>query len=177
MAWGAIAGALAGAAGAFLDARNQRNAAADQRQFNEYAYRNRYQWQMEDMREAGLNPILSYKQGAPGVPGVGGYSSNVAGGIAGGVSSAVAAQRVNAEVDNIRADTKLKEEQQTVATTQHQLNDLLGRQQALRNMMLAPEAFSANQLMELFRSGSGAGETLAWINRLRRTLGIGSDRE
>lgn len=43
-------------------------AAKQQRDFIEKMYKNRYTYQMEDMRQAGLNPILSYSQAPPGGP-------------------------------------------------------------------------------------------------------------
>lgn len=43
--------------------------AEKQRRFEEDMYRNRYQYQVEDMKKAGLNPILSATSGAPGPPG------------------------------------------------------------------------------------------------------------
>lgn len=156
------------------------SSAREQMAFQERMYDSRYQKQMKDMQRAGLNPILSYKQGAPGGPAGAGYSSDFSGAVSKGVSSALAARRLNAElkqveatIDNINADTNLKHEQQVVATSQHQLNDILGRQNVMRNLMLEPEAFSAEQLMRLIRAGGVAGETAAWINRLRRMLGIG----
>lgn len=71
-AWGQAASAVGG----FLTQRagqvsaNQMNRAAAERQYEMQtdAYKHRYQWQMEDMRRAGLNPLLAYQQGAPGGP-------------------------------------------------------------------------------------------------------------
>lgn len=59
---GGIAGSLFSSA---FDVWAGRQAAEDQRAFDERAYRHRYQWQMEDMRKAGLNPMLAYMQ-SPG---------------------------------------------------------------------------------------------------------------
>ena len=166
-----IAGA--GIVGSLIDAETSRSSAADQRAFNEYQYRRRYQWQMEDMREAGLNPILSYKMGAPSGPGVGGYQSNFAGALASSVNSGIAAARMRAEIDNIKADTALKEEQSTVATTQHQMNDIIARGHVMQNALIAPDAYAANEVMELIRQGGRTGDTLAMINRIRQMLGLG----
>jgi hypothetical protein len=43
--------------------RTNRDIARQNREFQEKSMRNRYQWTMEDMRLAGLNPILAYQQG------------------------------------------------------------------------------------------------------------------
>lgn len=42
--------------------------AANQRRFEEKMTRNRYQYQVEDMKKAGLNPVISATAGAPGAP-------------------------------------------------------------------------------------------------------------
>lgn len=61
---GGIASAVQGSIANFLSIKE----AKKQRQFIEKMYKHRYQYQMEDMREAGLNPILSYSQAPPGGP-------------------------------------------------------------------------------------------------------------
>lgn len=169
-----LLGGAIGAIGAHFDREAGEESQARQMAHQERMYKHRYQWQMQDMEAAGLNPILSYKQGAPTSGSVGGYTSDYAGGLSRGVGSALAAKRLNAEIDNIKADTALKNEQGTVATTQHQLNDIIARGNVMRNLMLEPEAFSARQLMELMERGGDAGEIAAGLNRLRRLLGIGS---
>lgn len=174
--WVPLAGAAMGAAASLWDTERAEESQQRQMAHQEHMYRHRYQWQMEDMEKAGLNPILSYKQGAPTAGTVGGFTSDVSGGLQRGVSSALAVKRLDAEIDNIRADTALKNEQKTVSTTQHQLNDVISRGNVMRNMMLEPEAFSSRQLMELMESGGDAGEIAAGLNRLRRLLGIGGGR-
>lgn len=47
-----------------------------QNEMQKHNFRHRYQWTMEDMKEAGLNPILAYSQGTGG--GVGGVGSAAA---------------------------------------------------------------------------------------------------
>lgn len=176
MVWDTLVGGAIGAIGSLFDRETGEESQERQAAINERMYRHRYQWQMEDMRRAGLNPILSYKQGAPTGPGVGGYTSDISGGMARGVATALQAKRLRSEIENIRADTALKDEQRTVATTQHQLNDQHGALRRLEYMMMEPEAFSARQLMELMQRGGDAGEIAAGINRLRRMLGIGGGR-
>lgn len=171
--WQELVGTAIGALGSLFDKKTGEDSQSSQAAINERMYRHRYQWQMEDMRKGGLNPILSYKQGAPTVGSVGGYTSDMASGVPKGISTALAAKRLAAEVDNIRSDTALKNEQRTVATTQHQMNDVIARGHVLRNEMLGPDAFSARQLMELFRAGGETGERAALLNRIRRLLGIG----
>lgn len=89
-----------------------------QMQFQEHSAKHQYQWSMQDMKAAGLNPILAYRQSGPGI--LSGSSStgssytpqNIgAAGAAGagtGASSALASARNQAELANIAADTHLK---------------------------------------------------------------------
>lgn len=170
-----VGGAL-GAVGSFFDRKSGEESQERQMAHQEKMYKHRYQWQMQDMAKAGLNPILSYKQGAPTAGSVGGFTSDFGGAVSRGVSSALAAKRLGAEIENIRADTAAKNEQRIVYETTHQLNDIMGRQNVLRNLMLEPEAFSARQLMELMERGGDAGEIAAGLNRLRALLGIGGGR-
>jgi len=57
---------LGGAAGSHFSAKALQE---DAQKFTTTFYKNRYQRQMEDMRAAGLNPILSYQTGVPGTAG------------------------------------------------------------------------------------------------------------
>ncbi|AXH74214.1 MAG: hypothetical protein [Microviridae sp.] len=63
---GSIGGALAGSA---LSGAIGRSNQEDAQDFNREMYGSRYQMQMEDMRKAGLNPMLSYLQSPSSAPG------------------------------------------------------------------------------------------------------------
>jgi hypothetical protein len=180
---GSILGAVGSLAGGLIDRDTSLKGQSRQAAHTERMYKHRYQWQMEDMAKAGLNPILAYRQSPPGPTGIGGASSNIASAAATGVSSAVALRRVKAEIDNIRADTAMKsanerlaDEQRTVATSQHQLNDVIARGNVLSNMSREPDAWSAQELMRIMREGGRAGDLAGALNRLRIMLGIGGGR-
>ena len=73
MAWDVgLGGALVSAFGAYTGAKSANRAAKKQAQVDwdraREAYRTRYQFQMADMRKAGLNPILAYQNPPPGGP-------------------------------------------------------------------------------------------------------------
>ncbi len=73
-------------------------AAQRQMDFQKEAYQNRYNWQMEDMRQAGLNPLLAYQTGAGGSPAGASYSPvNVEAGALPAAQSAAAQAKISAE--------------------------------------------------------------------------------
>ena len=175
----ALIGAAGGLAGGLIDRGTAKAGQSAQASFNERMYRNRYQWQMEDMRAAGLNPILSYKQGAPSGPGIGGVSSNIAGAVAGGVSSGLAARRLKEEVELIGAQAARERATEVRELSQAQLNrsqdynlDIIGRGIMMDNLMKAPEAFAAEQLMGLIQNMGEAGEASMLTRRLAQMMGV-----
>jgi len=62
----ALGGVFGGAAGGIGQYASAKALQEDAQQFQTSFYKQRYQRQMEDMRAAGLNPILAYKTGVPG---------------------------------------------------------------------------------------------------------------
>ena len=67
MSW--IAAAIGGASsliGGALNNSAARHAATVANQLNIYNYQHRYQWAMDDMQKAGLNPMLAATQGIGG---------------------------------------------------------------------------------------------------------------
>lgn len=122
---GAIAGGFINSAFANDSANRQadRNQALMEKQneMNVENYKNRYQWQVEDMRKAGLNPILSSNLGAGSVgsAGLAGVSMPSSGGGAGDVGASintalardltrksVAIEQQNANTAEYRAETE-----------------------------------------------------------------------
>ncbi len=66
----------------------------DAQQFQTSFYKQRYQRQMEDMRKAGLNPILSYRTGVPGTASAGiAGAGGIAGAFPAGISAGAAASQ------------------------------------------------------------------------------------
>lgn len=80
--------------GSAISAHYGRDMMAAQAAYNKDMYQNRYQWTVEDLRKAGLNPILATGGLASGSASVSGQSVN-----SGGVSNAMAAHRRISEVD------------------------------------------------------------------------------
>lgn len=125
------AATIGSAAFGFLGASNQNdeNWARSQAQmdFQEYMSSTAYQRSMDDMRAAGLNPMLAYKQGGAG----GGAGTNIpaVNEVAPALSSAMQTRRLGQELktmaaqrENLRADTVLKSTQNYKEQTQGDLN-------------------------------------------------------
>ena len=121
---GAVAGGVASIIGGALSNSAARHAATVANQRNIYNYQHRYQWTMEDMQKAGLNPMLAATQGIGGsVNGASALSANynLGEGVTAGLSasaagnSAKAANRQaataeklsDAEIKNLAAQTIL----------------------------------------------------------------------
>ena len=102
------AASLAGGAAA-----NKASQAASSRQmaFQERMSNTEYQRSMEDMRAAGLNPMLAYQKGGASTPtGSMPQVRNVAEGVPASIQSAVALRRSVAEIKNLNAQTDLTNE-------------------------------------------------------------------
>lgn len=102
-------GAVSGV-GDYFSAKSLQN---DSQSFTKQMMRNKHQWQVQDLKAAGLNPILSAGGGAP----MGGSGIASAGNpVSKGISTALAAQllqkqiqKIDAEINNIGADTNVKD--------------------------------------------------------------------
>lgn len=118
---GLLGGALAIGATA-LSAAAARKEARKQRDFVERMRATAYQVTMEDMRAAGLNPILAYRQGPTTAGGVGitatpGYGTAAAAGAqaAAGMTGAAASKSQAASAKELREQQQVTERQRGIA--------------------------------------------------------------
>lgn len=105
---GAAGGLLAGGLNYYGQKQaNKQNVASarESMDFQERMSSTAYQRSMEDMRKAGLNPILAARQGGASTPG--GAQALAQNEMSGAVSSALDAKRMIAEVANIKEQTIL----------------------------------------------------------------------
>ena len=110
--WGTIIGAGISAAGSYLASQKQNAAASDansqQIAWQREAMQNRHQWEVEDLRKAGLNPILSANAGAstggagfhPSVPDYMSAYNNY-------VANSVNALKAIADIENTEQNTRV----------------------------------------------------------------------
>lgn len=111
---GAVAGGIASIIGGALGNSASRHASTVANERNVYNYQHRYQWSMQDMQKAGLNPILAATQGIGGsINGASALSANynLGEGVTAGMSADAAGNSAKAANRQAATAEKLSDEQ------------------------------------------------------------------
>lgn len=115
-ALGSLGGSLLGAAGSWFSGKQAADTA-------ERAYKHRYQWQVKDMIKAGLNPMLSFSQGAPNVPAT--ERPNIGEGAIKGFSAVQGARLTNAQINLTEAQAQKAYNEAKISELQVDINQWL----------------------------------------------------
>lgn len=113
-ALGAFTGGVSSLIGGALSNSAGRHAATVANQRNMYNYQHRYQWAMQDMQAAGLNPVLAATQGIGGsVNGASALSANynLGEGVTSGMSATAAGSSAKAANRQAEVAEKMSDEQ------------------------------------------------------------------
>lgn len=133
---GAAAGTVLGAVGTAVTAHLSNRAAEKAQEHQKKMYRSRYQWTMEDMRLAGLNPMLAYRQG------VGGPGSAPMAQVPDFGQAAVGGMQAGAKTAKVTPETELLRQQTTTSARHANALDA----GAHKDKMLAGQAWANTRL-------------------------------
>lgn len=107
---GAIIGGLADIFGQSSANKANLKIAREQMDFQERMSNTAYQRSVEDLKKAGINPILAFQQGGASTPSgasSAGSSATMMNEFAGAISSALQARSMSAQIDQVKATTDL----------------------------------------------------------------------
>lgn len=107
-------GATAGLAGNFVQASSSKKLMAKQFYYNKKMMQNAHQWTVQDLKAAGLNPVLSATQGANAGSGVGlpqapDYASNMTDAVNSAMQTYMDNKRINNETQVSESTSDLNE--------------------------------------------------------------------
>lgn len=164
------------------DKANKQAAAATaaQLQFQKDSAQKSYQWATQDMKKAGINPMLAYQQGGSSALSGASYTPQNAAGA--GVASATAADTVLAQLQNlqeqnknlqsqnakIQSDTRLNSAYEKTAMADAALKATTARQIETQTQLISRDLTRAKTQQNADKTLVGKGTTYVgrWLNNL-----------
>ena len=140
---------LASVAGGLFRNRERRKAASRQMDFQERMSSTAHQRQVEDLRLAGLNPILSATSGAS-TPG--GAMDQADDALTPGISTAMQAKRLRQELKNMEANAKFTDQQTKSAKADEDLKRTQQVATANTAIKTAEESINLRQMWNILQS-------------------------
>jgi len=154
--------AVAGGFGAWRANYENRKLAREQMAFQERMSSSAYQRAVNDARAAGLNPALMYQQGGASSPG--GASADMGNVLGAGVSAFQDARRLREEIESMRTQRRLTDEQRM---TQLDQQEYLKAQTSATKITAALDAAGLPAAQNRARVESSAlGRGLSWVDRV-----------
>lgn len=161
--------------GGVLANKGAKSAASTQMRFQKQSAQKGYQWAVNDMKKAGINPMLAYQQG--GSSALSGASFRPENVIGPAVSTAMQTERLNQELKNMAA-TVTNTEQQTKtqkAIANAQLADAAYKISSARNMAMQTQLISTRMPQaQTFKNVDQhwSGKVTNWGGKLLQNLGV-----
>ena len=168
----AIAGGLGSVASSAVSTAGSLYMQKRQQDYSERAFKNRHQWEVADLRKAGLNPILS----AHGNPGSAGGAAGTMPKIENPVSSAMMVKKLALENQGQQKQNEILQNQADIGAIERSMKtlgyDLMWKNPALMkaviygNLLAEPSSTAKNVGIGLGAAGAGIGQVMNSANAL-----------
>lgn len=182
---GNVVGGIFGASAQDSANNANRDIANQQMQFQERMSNTAYQRSMEDMRAAGLNPMLAYMKGGASTPS--GATTNIqasnpmsglSSGISAGINTAMAAAQNEADLENKGANSALTKAATITEGAKAAATITSAKESELRTKMIEAElpgaASRSNYENKKFKADMPYIDADRWMKTIQQGMGIGS---